>query len=79
MMDKPTSLPSFSAADIKKVLGTAEGQALLRLLNKDGGALLQKAAAAVKAGDMKTAQDLVRPVMESPDAAKLIQRLNSQK
>ncbi|MBP3313603.1 MAG: hypothetical protein J6K84_02975 [Oscillospiraceae bacterium] len=78
-MEKPNPLPSFSQADIKKVLASPEGQALLRMLNKDGGALLQKAAAAVKSGDIKTAQELVRPVMESPDATKLIERLNGQK
>lgn len=78
-MDTKSSLPAFSEADIRKVLGTAEGQALLRLLNKDGGALLKKAAQAVKQGDMKTAQELVRPVMESKDAEALIKKINGNR
>lgn len=75
-MEGRTPLPSFSEADIKKVLGTPEGQALLRMLNRDGGTTLRQAANAVKNGDLQKAQDLVRPIMESPDAAKLISKIN---
>ena len=78
MMDTKSSLPSFTEADIKKVLGTPEGQALLKLLNKDGGNALRQAAKAVKSGDMKAAQDWVRPIMESKDAAKLIEKINQK-
>lgn len=77
-MDAKTPLPSFSEADVKRVLGTPEGQALLRLLNKDGGNALRQAAQAVKKGDMKAAQDWVRPIMESQDAAKLIEKINKK-
>ena len=77
-MSQNPSMPSFTEADIKKVLGTPEGQSLLRLLNKDGGALLRQAANAVKSGDVKKAQDLVRPIMESRDAAELIKKINQK-
>jgi len=77
-MENRTPFPSFSEADIKRVLGSPEGQALLRLLNRDGGALLRQAADAVKKGDMKKAQELVRPIMESGDAAALIGRINQK-
>ena len=77
-MEQKSPLPSFSEAEIKKVLGTAEGQALLRLLNRDGGAMLRQAAEAVKTGNLQKAQELVRPVMESPDAAKLIAKINKK-
>lgn len=77
-MDAKNQFPSFTEADVKKVLGTPEGQALLKLLNKDGGNALRQAAKAVKNGDMKAAQDWVRPIMESQDAAKLIEKINKK-
>lgn len=75
-MDQKSGLPSFSEADIKKVLGSKEGQALLRLLNQDGGVALRQAANALKAGDTARAQEIVKPIMQSPDAAALIEKLN---
>lgn len=77
-MDAKSSLPSFSEADIKKVLGTKEGQALLRLLSQDGGKTLRQAADALKSGNAARAQELVKPLMQSPDAAALIQKLNQK-
>ena len=80
-MERNTAFPSFPAfteLDIRKVLGSPEGQALLRLLNRDGGTLLKQAAAAVKAGDMEKAKSLVQPVMESKDAAALIEKINKK-
>lgn len=77
-MESKSPLPSFSEAEIKKVLATAEGQALLRMLNKDGGALLRQAADAVKSGNLQKAQELVRPVMESTDAQTLIRKINQK-
>ena len=77
-MDSKSPLPSFSEADIEKVLGSAEGQALLRLLNRDGGAVLRQAADAVKTGNLQKAQELVRPIMESGDAAVLIEKINKK-
>ena len=77
-MDSKSRFPSFSEADIKKVLGTAEGQALLRRLNRDGGSALRQAADAVKSGNLQKAQELVRPIMESKDAAALIEKINKK-
>ena len=77
-MENKSPFPSFSEADIKKVLGSAEGQSLLRLLNRDGGSTLRKAADAVKVGDFQRAQELVRPMMESRDAAALIDKINKK-
>lgn len=75
-MDQKSGLPSFSEADIRKVLGTKEGQALLRILTQDGGEKLRQAAAAVKSGDMNRAQEIVKPIMQSPDATALIDKIN---
>lgn len=76
-MDR-SGLPSFTEADIRKVLGTAEGQTLLKLLNRDGGVLLRQAADAVKTGDTARAQALLRPMMETPEIAALIEKLNGR-
>ena len=77
-MDQKSGLPSFSEADIKKVLGTKEGQALLQILNRDGGKALRQAASALKAGNAEKAHEIVKPLMESPDAAALIRKINQK-
>ena len=77
-MDNHTELPSISKADIQKVFGSPEGQALIRLLSRDGGAALKRAADAVKQGKPELAQQIMRPAMESPDAAALIERLSQK-
>lgn len=77
-MDRNASFPSFTEADIKKVLGSQEGQSLLKLLNRDGGTMLRQAAAAVKAGDIEKAKRIVQPIMESRDAAALIDKINKK-
>ncbi|MBQ7565902.1 MAG: hypothetical protein IJT18_02180 [Oscillospiraceae bacterium] len=76
-MDR-SGLPSFTEEDVKRVLGTAEGRTLLKLLNRDGGALLRQAAEAVKTGDTARAQALLRPTMESPEIAALIEKINGK-
>ena len=75
-MDSKAGIPNFSEEEIRKVLGSSEGQALLRLLNRDGGAALQKAAQAVKNGNFSSAQEIMRPLMEAPDAAELVRKIN---
>lgn len=75
-MDQKNGLPSFSEADIKKVLGSKEGQALLRLLNQDGGAKLRQVAGALKSGDTARAQELAKPLIQTPEAAALIDKIN---
>ncbi len=77
-METKPNLPSFSEADIKKILGTKEGQALLRLLNQDGGKTLRQAANALKSGDTAKVQEIVKPLMQSRDAAALIDKLNQK-
>ncbi len=69
-------LPSFSPEQVRKVLGTREGQQLLQILNRDGGTALRQAAAAVKAGDYSTAQNILAPMMQTPEAAKLVNEIN---
>lgn len=70
--------PQFTPAQVQAVLGSQEGQRLLALLNKDGGALLRKAAEAVKSGDYTAAQTLLTPVMQTPEATQLVQQINEK-
>ena len=77
-MDSKSAMPSFSEADIKKVLGSKEGQALLRLLNRDNGKTLQEAAKALKAGDTALAQSIVQPMLQNEEAAALLNKLSKK-
>ena len=71
------SLP-FSRSDIQKVLGSAEGQQLLKLLNQDGGQALRQAANALKAGNLAQAQELLSPIMQSEEATRLVDKINKK-
>ena len=63
-------------SEIRRVLGSKEGRALLKLLQQDGGATLRKAAAAFKSGDSASAQALIAPLMENEQAQALVKELN---
>ncbi len=69
---------AFSAyeGEIRRVLGSKEGRALLKLLNQDGGAMLRQAATAFQNGDAEAAKNLIAPIMESDQAQALIKELN---
>lgn len=69
----------FSPAEIKAVLGSAEGKQLLELLNQDGGALLKQAAESIQKGDQQNARQLLEPLMQSGEAADLIRKINDRK
>ena len=74
---QPVGQPfSFTPEQIRSVLGTKEGQKLLSLLNRDGGAALRQAASAVKSGDYAAAQKILEPVMQTPEASRLVDAIN---
>lgn len=68
----------FSEEDVKKALTSPEGQKLLRLLNQDGGKRLRQAADALKKGQQETAKEILAPVMETEEAARLVKKINRQ-
>lgn len=72
-----TGLP-FSPADVQKVLGSEEGKQLLKLLNQDGGQALRQAASLLKSGNLAQAQQLLSPIMQSEEAAKLVEKINKK-
>ena len=67
---------SFSADQLRRVLGSAEGKQLLTLLAADGGGRLRQAAEAVKAGDHARAQASLQPVLQTEQAQALRQKLD---
>ncbi|MDD3164290.1 MAG: hypothetical protein PHS97_00330 [Oscillospiraceae bacterium] len=68
----------FSEFDIQKVLGSSEGKSLIALLNQDGGAVLRKAADALKSGRQEDAKQLLEPLMRTPEAQELVRKINEK-
>ena len=63
---------------IKRALTSPEGQALLRILQSDGGAGLRAASAAIQGGDMEGAKAALSPLLQDTEAEALAQRLEAQ-
>ena len=61
----------------QKIMSGSDGQQLMQLLTaQDGGAALQQAAQQAEKGDTKALARLLGSLMERPEGAKLMQRLN---
>ncbi len=71
--------PALNADQAKKILQSPEGKQLIALLNRDGGAAMRKAAAALKTGDQAAAQQAVSPLLQDPKAAQLLEKLTGKK
>ena len=67
---------SFSESDLQKILASPEGRELLSLLRADGGSALRQAMQAVKSGDYAGAKTILEPMLQGPDAAELLKKLN---
>lgn len=64
-------------AALRALMQSQDGQTLLRLLTqKDQGAGLQKAVQSAMRGDTTQMADMVRQIMQSPDGARLVERIN---
>lgn len=69
----------FTDAEVRAVLHSKEGQQLLQLLKKDGGSTLNQAAAAIQSGEYAKAAAMLQPIMESKDAARLVNEINQKR
>ena len=79
MGQKNTGSPfPFSHSDVQRVLGSDSGKKLLALLNQDGGQALRQAAEALKQGNYAQAQQLLSPIMDTKEAAQLVEALNQK-
>lgn len=67
---------NFSPAHLRRLLSSPEGRQLLALLQRDGGETMRQAAAQVKEGNPRAAQELLRPMADSPEAAQLLKKLS---
>lgn len=65
-----------TAEQARRVLASEEGQQLLQLLSQGGGKELRAAAAAFRQGDNAGAQAALAPILSTPEAAALLQKLN---
>lgn len=74
MKDNSPKIP-FSAEDARRVLGSAEGKQLLALLSRDGSSL-KAAAQAFQSGDTAAAKALLQPLVDTPEASALLQKIN---
>ena len=63
---------------IKAMLSSAEGQALLRILQADGGVGLRAAADALKKGDQAGMQAALAPLLKGTEAERLTKRLQEK-
>ena len=51
----------------------------MELLQRDGGERLRQAAAAIKNGNYASAQTILAPVIQTPEAAELVSKINRSK
>lgn len=79
MMKDSSNHPPFSAELLKQMLNSAEGKQLIALLNRDGGKGMQQAAAEYRKGDVAAAQEALKPLVDTPEAKKLLQKLQKGK
>ena len=64
-------------AMLQSLMGSADGQTLMRMLTaQDQGAGLQQAVHAAMKGDTGKITEMLQSIMQSPDGAALVERLN---
>lgn len=64
--------------EAKRLAGTREGQALIRLLREQDSAAVKKAMADAAAGNMEAAGKTLSSLLASPEARQLIQQLGGR-
>ena len=69
---------SFSEADLRRALASAEGQRILALLRSDGGGALKQAMQAVKTGDYVGAKTVLEPMLQTDEARQLLEKLKAE-
>lgn len=69
----------FSMQDAARLMSTPEGKQLLQLLQQDGGGAMRRAAAALSAGNPEQAKSILGPMVETPEVAALLEKLNGRR
>ena len=80
MVDLSQNFSEFSPnpEQLRSVLSSPEGQALIRLLQADGGAGLRQAAAALRSGDEAGVKAALTPLLAGTEAEALAQSLEGK-
>ncbi len=64
-------------AALRALMQSRDGQALMQMLTQgDGGAGLQRAVQSAAKGDTAAMVQMVNRIMESPEGAELVERIN---
>ena len=66
---------TFRPQDLARILGSADGQRLMALLQRDGGGRLRAAVSAASAGRAEEAKSILAPLLEDPEAQELLKKL----
>ncbi len=64
--------------ELRRVLASAEGQTLLRLLQSDGGAGLKAAAEALRQGNVEGVKSALSPLLAGTEAEALTRSLEEK-
>ena len=80
MVDLSQNFSEFSPnpEQLRSVLSSPEGQALIRLLQADGGAGLRQAAAALRSGDEAGVKAALTPLLAGTEAEALTRSLEGK-
>lgn len=77
MMARLANQLKSNPAMLRSLMQSADGQKLLQLLTQsDRGAGLQQAVQSAMQGNTTQMTDMVKRIMDSPDGAALIERIN---
>lgn len=68
---------SVTGEQMRQVLESEQGRALLQLLKKNGGKTLQAALSAAKMGDAETAKQAMGKLLEGKEAAALLSKMQN--
>lgn len=66
----------LSQEQLRRILSSEAGRALLALLRADGGARMRQAAEAVRQGEHARAQEILQPVLQTEQAQALLRALH---
>lgn len=69
---------SLNPGQIKQILSSPEGLALIQLLQRDGGKGIRSAAKAIREGDTDGARQALSPLLQNTDGAALADQLQQK-
>lgn len=80
MVDRSQKFSEFSMnpEQLRSILSSPEGQALVRLLRADGGEGIKKAVSAIQAGNTEGARAALAPLLAGTEAEALAQSLEGK-